>query len=41
MTAIIATLNKHGVAIASDSAATISNGIIGKVYNTANKLFRF
>lgn len=39
MTALIGTLNKHGVAIAADSAATVSNGRFGKVYNTANKIF--
>ena len=39
MTALIGTLNKHGVAIAADSAATIGNGRYDKVYNTANKIF--
>lgn len=39
MTALIGALNKHGVAIAADSAATIGNGHYDKVYNTANKIF--
>jgi len=37
MTAIIGVLNKHAVAIAADSAATLGGG--RKVMNTANKLF--
>jgi len=39
MTALIYTANKHGLAIAADSATTVSNGKNGKVYNTANKIF--
>lgn len=39
MTALICTANKHGLAIAADSATTVSNGRNGKVYNTANKIF--
>ena len=37
MTAIVGILNKHGSAIAADSAETIGNGI--KIYNKANKIF--
>ena len=37
MTAIVGILNKHGIAIAADSAETIGNGI--KIYNKANKIF--
>ncbi len=39
MTAIVGVLNKHAVAIAADSAATISNSNNQKVFNTANKVF--
>lgn len=40
MTAVVAIMNKTGVALAADSAVTVSNGISeGNVYNTANKLF--
>jgi len=39
MTAEVAILNTHGVALATDSAVTISIGDENKVYNTANKLF--
>lgn len=39
MTAIVAVLNKHAVAIAADSAATISSRNNKKVFNTANKVF--
>ncbi len=38
MTAEIAVLNKHGVALAADSAVTIGEN--SKVYNSANKLFQ-
>lgn len=38
MTVEIGVLNKHGVALAADSAVTIGNGM--GHYNTANKLFR-
>ncbi len=38
MTAEIAIMNKHAVALAADSAVTIRNGDRSKVYNT-NKLF--
>ncbi|GAE32461.1 hypothetical protein [Halalkalibacter hemicellulosilyticus] len=41
MTAQIAILNKHGIALATDSAVTISGDVNEnkKVYNSANKLF--
>jgi hypothetical protein len=39
MTAEVAILNTHGVALAADSAVTVSVGGEKKVYNTANKLF--
>lgn len=39
MTAIISVLNAQGIAIAADSAATVSSGDIKKVYNKSNKLF--
>jgi hypothetical protein len=39
LTAEIAILNKHAVALAADSAVTISGQQTPKVYNTANKLF--
>lgn len=39
MTAIISVLNSQGIAIAADSAATVSFGNIKKVYNKSNKLF--
>jgi hypothetical protein len=39
MTAEVAILNTHGVALATDSAVTVSVGGEKKVYNTANKLF--
>lgn len=39
MTAEIAILNKHGVALAADSAVTLSKPGAPKIYNTANKLF--
>jgi hypothetical protein len=41
MTAEIGILNKSAVALAADSAVTVSNGELGgrKVYNTANKIF--
>lgn len=32
-------MNSLGVALATDSAATVSNGEIGKVFNSADKLF--
>lgn len=37
MTAIVGILNKHGIAVAADSAETIGNGM--KIYNKANKIF--
>lgn len=37
MTAIVGILNKHGIAVAADSAETIGNGV--KIYNKANKIF--
>lgn len=39
MTAQIAILNKHGIALATDSAVTITGNEKNKVYNSANKLF--
>lgn len=39
MTAEIAVLNKHGVALAADSAITIRKPSTQKVFNSANKLF--
>ncbi|MGV3586357.1 MAG: hypothetical protein ACO1OF_05095 [Adhaeribacter sp.] len=39
MTAIIGVLNKTTVAIAADSAATVTSGTLEKVYNNANKIF--
>ena len=41
MTAVVAILNKTGMALAADSAATITNGdkSTSKVFNTANKVF--
>lgn len=39
MTAEIGVLNKNGVALAADSAVTITNKDIVKVLNSANKLF--
>ena len=41
MTAEVLIMNKNGVAMAADSAATLTNSLgRGKVYNSANKLFR-
>lgn len=37
MTAIVAVLNKHAVAVAADSAVTMGN--THKVVNSANKIF--
>lgn len=37
MTAIVGILNKHGIAVAADSAETIGNGV--RIYNKANKIF--
>ena len=39
MTAVIGILNKTGVALAADSAVTISGGSGRKIYNTAYKIF--
>lgn len=39
MTAEVAILNKHGVALAADSAVTVTVSGERKVYNTGNKLF--
>jgi len=39
MTAEIAILNPHGIALAADSAVTVSFGGNRKIYNSANKLF--
>ena len=40
MTAVVGILNKTGIAIAADSAVTISTGNKErKIYNSANKVF--
>ena len=39
MSAIIAIMNKNGIALAADSAATISDGRDKKIYLNANKIF--
>ena len=39
MTAEVAVLNKLAVALAADSAVTISSGAQAKIYNTVNKIF--
>src|SRR4051812_26536727 len=39
MTAEVALLNKSAVALAADSAVTITTGGTPKIYNTVNKLF--
>ena len=39
MTAVVAILNKQGVAIAADSAVTLSDGERKKIYLNANKIF--
>lgn len=39
MSAVIGILNKHGIALAADSAVTISGGGSRKILNTANKIF--
>jgi hypothetical protein len=39
MTAEIAIINKNAVALAADSAVTLSDPSTSKIYNTANKLF--
>lgn len=41
MIALIGALNKHGVAIAADSAATTGNGHYDKVYNTATRFSHY
>lgn len=40
MTAIVGILNKHGVAIAADSATTVSNSQGRKVLNSTTKIFQ-
>lgn len=40
MTAIVGILNKHGVAIAADSATTVTNSQGRKVLNSATKIFQ-
>lgn len=40
MTAVIGILNKSAIAIAADSAATVTGGNGRKIYNSANKIFR-
>ena len=39
MTAVIGIINKQGVAIAADSAVTVTGPNNRKIYNTANKIF--
>lgn len=39
MTAEIAIMNKHSIALASDSAVTMRNGVSEKIKTSANKLF--
>jgi hypothetical protein len=39
MTAVVGILNKHGIAIAADSAVTVSGTMGRKIYNYANKIF--
>lgn len=39
MTAVIGIMNKNGIALAADSAVTVTGGNQKKIYNTANKLF--
>jgi hypothetical protein len=39
MTAVIGILNKNAIAIAADSAVTVSGNNGRKIYNTANKIF--
>lgn len=39
MTAVIGIMNKNGIALATDSAVTVTGGNQKKIYNTANKLF--
>lgn len=39
MTAIVGILNKHGVAVAADSAMTVTSGDSRKIYNTSQKIF--
>lgn len=39
MTAVIGILNKQGIALAADSAVTVTGGNQKKIYNTANKIF--
>ena len=41
MTAIVGTLNKRGIAIAADSAATYSTSATNKITNNTNKIFEF
>lgn len=39
MTAVIGIINKQGIAIAADSAVTVTGANNRKIYNTANKIF--
>ncbi|MFP4289260.1 MAG: hypothetical protein ACLFQS_08370 [Bacteroidales bacterium] len=39
MTAVVGILNKQGIAIAADSAVTVSGVGNRKIYNSANKIF--
>ena len=41
MTTEIAVLNRLGIALAADSAVTISGGGTTKVFESADKLFEF
>ena len=39
MTAIVGVINSQGIAIAADSAVTVSGINVKKVYNRSNKIF--
>ncbi|MEJ0054300.1 MAG: hypothetical protein WDN75_00780 [Bacteroidota bacterium] len=39
MTAIVGVLNSQGIAIAADSAVTVTGNKVKKVYNRSNKIF--
>jgi len=41
MTAVVGILNKQAVAIAADSAVTIGGVNRHKIFNKANKIFKF
>ena len=40
MTAVVGILNKQAIAVAADSAVTISGSNGRKIFNHANKIFR-